>query len=378
MPMTDQPMTRRDCIKRGAGAVLVAGAAAAGGWWLHDATGQRGLPGQTGGPGTLPRLKDFFAGIDLPPSNPRLSIATGGPNATAARAGAAGEPGIERLVRAALGGLDRDLGIKRFIKPGDIVLVKPNAGFDRPPPLGATTHPEVLRWVLRLCREAGAADLLVADNPIESPEACFAKSGLGRVADEEGARVVMPTEGEFAVVALRDGQPDAARGEALGRWPVLHAPLARATKLLGIAPVKDHNLCSASITLKNWYGLLGGRRNQFHQAIHEVISDLALAFSPTLVIADGTRVMLRNGPTGGRITDVAPGGVLGRPTVVAAVDPVACDAWCYEKLLGRDAGMLRYLELAQNKVEAGSHKARLAERNWRMYERQGQMVENNP
>ena len=45
-----------------------------------------------------------------------------------------------------------------------------------------------------------------------------------------------------------------------------------ATKVIGVAPVKDHNLCRASMTTKNWYGLLGGRRNQFHQdcALHQV------------------------------------------------------------------------------------------------------------
>jgi uncharacterized protein (DUF362 family) len=155
------------------------------------------------------------------------------------------------------------------------------------------------------------------------------------------------------------------------RWPVFQAPLARATKLIGIAPVKDHNLCSASMNLKNWYGFLGGRRNQLHQAIYEVISDLALLFSPTLVIADATRVMMRSGPTGGRLSDVQPGGALGRPAVIAAVDPVACDAWCYENLLGRDPGQLAYLSLAAQKI-AGL--PRFAERDWRLYAAAGKIV----
>ncbi len=163
---------------------------------------------------------------------------------------------------------------------------------------------------------------------------------------------------------------------ALGRWPIFHRPLADATKVIGVAPIKDHNLCSASMNLKNWYGLLGGRRNQFHQAIHDIVSDLGLMMSPTLVIADATRVMMRNGPTGGRISDVRDGGELGRPAVIASVDPVACDAWCYEHLLGRDPAKLAYLDLAEAKIKAqiASGAKRIAERDWRVYERQGQLV----
>lgn len=377
--MPDERLTRREILTRGAGAVLAAGAAAAGGYLLYDPKGDAGLPEPSD---RTVRLKNYFAGIDFPASNPRISIATAGSLDPVAGADAALSresllaPTIERLVRAAVAGLDPKLGVGRFVSAGDVVVIKPNVGFDRPPHLGATTHPEIVRALIRLCSEAGAREILIADNPIESPAACFAKSGIGRVAEEEGARAVLPARHRFEVLALRDHDPDRSKGEALGRWPILYRPLADGTKLIGVAPIKDHNLADASMILKNWYGLLGGRRNQLHQAIHETISDLALAFSPTLVIADGTRVMMRNGPTGGRITDVQPGGELGRPAVVAAVDPVACDAWCYENLLGRDPAQLPYLDLAHQKIQvqvaAGQH--RFAEHDWLVYERRGQIL----
>jgi uncharacterized protein (DUF362 family) len=350
--MNDVPLTRRQCLVRGAGAVAGAAAAAVGGYLLYDPRGDRGLRAAAVARWTP---KDYFAGIDLPASNSRIAVATGE------------ETRIEQMVRAAVGGLDSALGMRRFVKPGDIVLIKPNAGFDRPPYLGATTHPEVLRWVIRLCREAGAGEVLVTDNPIESPTVCFAKSGIGRVAQAEGARLITPREADFAPVGTSRPM------KTLDRWPVFREPLARATKLIGVAPVKDHNLCGASMALKNWYGLLGGRRNRLHQAIHEAISDLALLFSPTLVIADATRVMMRSGPTGGRISDVQPGGALGRPAVIAAVDPVACDAWCYENLLGRDPGQLAYLGLAAEKIQAAGGQ-RLGCADWRSYEGTGQIV----
>jgi uncharacterized protein (DUF362 family) len=359
--MGDNNLTRRDWLKRGAGAVVAAGAAAGGAYLLYDPEGDAGLPKPSD---AALRLENYFARIDFSASSPRISVATGD------------ERQIEQMVRAAVGGLDPSLGMKRFVSSGDVVLIKPNVGFDRAAHLGATTNPEVLRWVIRMCKEAGAARVVVADNPIEAPEACFAKSGIMEVAQAEGARVVLPSRRSFAPLVIRDREPDPRRGEALGRWSVFYRPLAEATKVIGVAPVKDHNLCSASMNLKNWYGLLGGRRNQFHQAIHNIVSDLAMMMSPTLVIADGTRVMMKNGPTGGRISDVKPGGELGRPTVVASVDPVACDAWCYQRLLGRDPAQLAYLEMAQKKIEAqvAAGWTRFGQRDWQAYERQGKVV----
>ena len=362
--MDDGRLTRRECLTRGAGAVLATGVAAAGGYLLYDPKGDAGLRDPSDGPAPV---RNYFAHVDFPDPSPRISVATG--NAQQ----------IDNMVRAAILGLDHSLGIRRFVFAGDVVLIKPNVGFDRPPYLGATTNPDVLRALVRLCQEAGADEVLVTDNPIESPEACFAKSGIRAAAEAEGAKIVLPAQDRFRTLAIRDHAPDLRKGEALGHWPVLYHPLAKATKLIGVAPIKDHNLAGASMILKNWYGLLGGRRNQFHQAIHETISDLALLFSPTLVIADATRVMMRNGPTGGRVSDVIPGGKLGRPAVIASVDPVACDAWCCENLLDRDPIQLTYLDLAHKKIQAqitaGQH--RLGQRDWRAYERQGKIATTN-
>ena len=374
--MSEERLTRRECLTRGAGAVVAAGAAAAGGYLLYDPQGDADLRNSSH---VVTQLKDYLAGVDFPASNPRISIALSGSQTRDPLVRESLLASTEKLVRAAVARLDPERGIKRFISAGDVVVIKPNVGFDRPPHLGATTNPQVLRAVIRLCKEAGARKVIITDNPIESPQACFTRTGIQRVADAEGAEVMLPTQGRFETLTFRDHRPDPSKGEVLGRWPILYEPLARATKVIGVAPVKDHNLASASMTLKNWYGLLGGRRSQFHQAIHEIISDLALMISPTLVIADATRVMMTNGPTGGRITDVRPGGALGRPAVIAAVDPVACDAWCYENLLGRDLAQLTYLDLARDKisVKVGAGRSRFGESDWRVYDRQGRIVTAN-
>jgi uncharacterized protein (DUF362 family) len=65
---------------------------------------------------------------------------------------------------------------------------------------------------------------------------------------------------------------------------------------------------------------------------------------PTLTILDGTHVLMQNGPTGGDPSNVKKG-----DAVVAAVDPVACDAWAFEHLLERGRDYPAYLARAEEK-----------------------------
>ncbi len=235
-----------------------------------------------------------------------------------------------RAAMAALGGMDR------FIQRGDVVMIKPNVAFDRPPALAATTHPDALRAVAKLCFEAGASKVIVADNPINSPTGCFFKSGLTAVASDMNLDLLYPETNSFAPLSLD--------GEVLKEWTFFNTPFKKATKVIGLAPCKDHNLCHASMTTKNWYGLLGGRRNQFHQYIHSIVSDFALMMKPTLVILDGMNVLMSNGPTGGRLSDVKP-----MNTIVAGTDMIAVDAYGYSHLLERDIAELTYLHKAQER-----------------------------
>ena len=234
--------------------------------------------------------------------------------------------------------LDAVGGIQHFIQPGDVVLVKPNVAFDRAPILGATTHPGILEELIRLLLvDARAKEARVADNPIESPADCFAKSGIRQASERAGAQVYLPDSNAFQALYT----PGA---KLIEQWAFFERPFRNVNKVIGIAPVKDHNLCFASMGIKNWYGLLGGRRNQFHQAIHDIVAELSIMIRPTLTILDGTHVLMANGPTGGDPAQVKNAG-----TVAVGVDPVALDAWAYEHLLERSGPLPEYLHKAEAK-----------------------------
>lgn len=238
----------------------------------------------------------------------------------AAQLGVARGDDVTKLLRSAIDSIG---GITRFIQSGDVVVIKPNVAFERAAALGATSNPQVLSALVHLVREAGAREVRVADNPIESPQSCFVRSGIQKAAVESGARVYLPSHAEFEIL----NTPGA---KWIEQWPFFWRPFIGATKVIGVAPVKDHNLCRASMTTKNWYGLLGGRRNQFHQDIHGIIADLALMMRPTFVVLDGSRVLFRSGPTGGSLSDVRAG-----RTIVASTDSLAADAFGWDDLLER-------------------------------------------
>ncbi|MFC1780998.1 DUF362 domain-containing protein [Planctomycetota bacterium] len=226
-------------------------------------------------------------------------------------------------------------GIGRFVEQGQTVVIKPNVAFATAPMLCATSHPELVAEVVRLCYKAGAKKVIVTDNPINDPASCFLLSGIGKAATQAGAEVILPKDTLFRHTTLTGAM-------LIQDWPMFFGPLIKADKLIGISPVKDHARAGASMSMKNWYGLLGGRRNIFHQNINGIIAELAMLIKPTLVILDGTEVMLTNGPTGGSTSDLNQANTMIASTNCVAADSFGCN------LLGLSPADLPYLAKAEN------------------------------
>jgi uncharacterized protein (DUF362 family) len=226
-------------------------------------------------------------------------------------------------------------GIRRFVARGDVVVIKPNIAWDRTPEQAANTNPQAVAEMVRLCREAGAARVIVTDVSCNEPRRCFQRSGIAQAAGSAGAEVILPEERKFREVNLQ--------GEVLGAWPVFE-PFLAADKMINFPIAKHHSLTGVTLGMKNWYGILGGLRNRLHQRIHESLVDLADFMRPTLTLLDAYRVLVRNGPTGGDLADVAL-----KKTLIAGTDPVALDAYVAKAYWDLDARTLRYLKLAQDR-----------------------------
>ena len=304
------PLNRREFIGRCTRAGLFAAAAGTLGFGLHRTDPPRPAMDESASVAIIP---DYSVAA----MQNRMCIARGSDRAVAVR-----------QAFAALGGM------QAFIRPGERVLLKVNAAFASPPALGATSHPDLVAEVVRLCIAAGAGRVTVTDNPINDPASCFSLTGIQAAAQEAGADVIVPRTALFGRYSL-DG------GRLIRNWPVLVDPLMDVDRVIGLAPVKDHHRSGASMTLKNWYGLLGGRRNIFHQDVHTLIQELALMIRPTAVVLDGVQSMITNGPTGGSLSDLKPTG-----TMIVSTDPVAADA-AGAVLMGRTSADLPYIAKAE-------------------------------
>ena len=84
-----------------------------------------------------------------------------------------------KLTEKAIEGLG---GMKRFVKQGDVVWVKPNIAWDRSPEQAANTNPEVVATLIRLCFEAGAKRVKVGDNPVHQAKKSCEASGIAAAA----------------------------------------------------------------------------------------------------------------------------------------------------------------------------------------------------
>jgi uncharacterized protein (DUF362 family) len=300
---------RRDFLLRLLKGSISIGAACSLSYWLYDATG----PGAARGQKDLVTLPDF----SLSSLKGKMSIVTGGDR-------------TETVRRA----FDAMGGIETFIKKGDRVLLKVNAAFATPPILSATTNPQLVAEIARLCYKAGASTVVVTDNPINDPASCFSLTGIEEAAKSAGAKVFLPKESYFQPTTV-------SNGVLIQNWPILWEPFQKINRVIGIAPVKDHHRSGASMTMKNWYGLLGGSRNIFHQDIHNIIKELAIMVKPTLVVLDGTTTMMTNGPTGGSLGDLKE-----TATMIVSTDQVAADAFG-ATLLGKTVADLPYILKAE-------------------------------
>ena len=311
--MTSNPdmteLNRRQFLIRSAKAGVSVAAACTAGLWFYDAKG----PDRSSQPQMQHGLLDF----SIENLDKKMSIARGKNRAATLH-----------LAIESLG------GIETFIKKDDQVLLKVNAAFASPPILSATTHPQLVSEMVQLCYKAGAARVVVTDNPINDPTSCFALSGIEAAARGSGAEVVYPRDELFRPLTV----PNTT---LIQNWPVLYDPFEDITKVIGMAPVKDHHRSGASMIMKNWYGLLGGRRNIFHQDIQTIITDLATMVRPSLVVLDGTVSMISNGPTGGSLSDLKE-----TEMMIVSTDQVAADAFG-ATLLGKTPSQLPFISKAE-------------------------------
>jgi len=204
-------------------------------------------------------------------------------------------------------------GITSFIKPASRVLVKPNLLLATSPESGVTTHPEVVRQVVRVLKEIDCKVYLgdgpsALANQLENVANVYAQSGMEAVAREEGVELVQFNKRRWR-----------------GKFP-LAAFLDECDYLINIPKFKTHELTILSGAIKNLFGLVSGTyKVELHknyarpEDFSRILVDVYAQVKPALTIVDGIVAMEGDGPgTGGKLRHCG--------LLLAGADAVALDS----------------------------------------------------
>jgi uncharacterized protein (DUF362 family)/ferredoxin len=252
---------------------------------------------------------------------------------------------VEDALRRALDPLG---GMARFVPPGSRVVLKPNLLRAMPPEAGVTTHPSVVRAVVRLVQECGAT-AVIADSP-GGPftplllRRLYERTGLRQVAEETGAELSYDTS------ATRVPVPEGG----LLRLVEVISTVATADLVINLPKLKTHNLTRLTVATKNLFGVIPGvTKMGYHAKLRDAMDfsrgliDILRCVGPVLTIVDGVVAMHGNGPSGGDLFD-------GR-VLIAGPDAVAVDVVAMA-LVGWEPLTMPTIRVA---AERGLHTGRL-------------------
>lgn len=205
-----------------------------------------------------------------------------------------------------------------WVQPGQNVLVKPNLLTDAPPEKAVTTHPALVREVVRALRRVGAR-VQVGDSPASAVDLqqVWRATGIADVCLEEQVPLISFEQGGTRTVT-RDGHSFAIA------VAVLDADL-----IVSLPKVKSHGLTTFTGAVKNFYGVLPGyQKAQLHRTYLKpdrfcrMLRALHASLPPSFSIADGVIGMEGDGPANG---DPVSLGFLAASADAVALDLSLCE-----------------------------------------------------
>lgn len=205
-------------------------------------------------------------------------------------------------------------GMGRFVRRGDIVVIKPNIGFNSPPEYAATTNPEVVAELVRLCAAAGAKEVRVFDYSANDGAKSYETSGIREAVQRAGGKIYNVDEKKFIPGAF-------PAGSGLEEWPI-YRDAVECDCFINVPVAKTHVFTKLTLSMKNLMGICGGNRSMIHMNMGKKLAEITKFISPDLTFIDAYRIMYRQGPMGMSLRNVKT-----TKTVIAGADPVLADSY---------------------------------------------------
>lgn len=219
----------------------------------------------------------------------------------------------ENIFEATKKALENIGGLGSFIKPGSRVLVKPNLLMAKEPQYAITTHPEIVRCVIRLLKGLDAK-IFVGDGPSvwdgqsKNVEEVYERTGIKKICSEENVKLV-----KFDKRRWR------------GKFP-LTTWLDDCDYLVNVPKFKTHTLTTLTGGIKNLFGLVSDTfKTELHKNYFDkedfagILVDVLEEAKPTITIVDAVSSMHGDGPaTSGKIRNTG--------LILVGSDAVAIDS----------------------------------------------------
>jgi uncharacterized protein (DUF362 family) len=224
-------------------------------------------------------------------------------------------------------------GIERYVKKGANVVIKPNFSVPRTPEEAATTNTIMVATLVKMCLAAGAREVKVVDQPLNSstPVLCLERTGIKKAVEEAGGKI-------FTYNGVREAfRPVSFAGKTLTNFEYVKDVLD-ADLFINFPILKHHRGAKLTLGMKNLMGLIWDRRYFHSSDLHQGIAELAAFRKPHLTIMDAIRGITDNGPVG-------PGPIREYGQVIFGTDQVAIDAYA-ASLFGMKPQDVGYIRIA--------------------------------
>ncbi len=203
-------------------------------------------------------------------------------------------------------------GFKSFVKKGEVVLLKPN--FNTADPFPASSDPEFLQAVVELLYEQKVKMVMMGDSSTMSLNTRKIMESRGAFKLQElstPARVYIFEEGEWVKKEIPGGK--------YLKNVSLPSILDRADRLILLPCLKTHSQAQFTGSLKLAVGFVKPlERLPMHLShLQEKVAELNLVIHPDLVIMDGRKCFINQGPAKGEVREP--------DLILASTDRVALD-----------------------------------------------------
>jgi uncharacterized protein (DUF362 family)/ferredoxin len=211
-------------------------------------------------------------------------------------------------------------GIEQFVQKGNRVLLKPNLLFGKAAEKAVTTHPSIVKGMIKIVREGGGIPFIGDSPSVGGLVRTAEKAGIKGVADEMNCPLL---EFDRPVLSAK------GVGKHFKQLEIDQAIL-EVDVIINLPKWKTHGNTLLTLGVKNLFGCIPGprkalwhlRAGENRRLFAQVLVDLYQVVKPSLTVLDGIVGMEGNGPNSGH---PIPLGLILASNEALSIDQVVCD-----------------------------------------------------